>query len=182
MRNNPDRHNNKTIPGQAFVSSGLALVFKTAFKNAFPIVFSTLFTLLLPAKAFADLAIIVNPQNPVTTLSDKQIAKIFMGRLRMFPDTKLDAEVVDQPENQATFSNFYLHIVKMNPTKLKRYRASYLFSGQGNLPTELESDDAVKSYIATTPTAIGYIESAHVDATVKVVYRIPAEALQTGSE
>ena len=47
-----------------------------------------------------------------------------------------------------------------------------MFSGKGKPPKEVTPDSAVKAYIAEKPNAIGYIDEANVDATVKVVMKI----------
>lgn len=122
--------------------------------------------------ATADLAIVVNPQNPVADLSAKQVSKVFMGRLRMFPRTELETEVLDQGANEDEFKLFYRKLVRMSPSKLKRYRASYLFTGQGNLPLQLQDGQSVKSYVAGNATAIGYIDASLVDSSVKVIYSV----------
>ena len=131
---------------------------------------AALFALMLANVCLADVAVVVHPDNPMSELSKHQVKKLFLGRLRMLPNTGLEADVVDQSEDQPSFSDFYSKLVKMGPAKLKRYRAAYLFSGKGKLPLKLEGDAQVKAHVASHHSAIGYIESSLVDESVKVVY------------
>ena len=43
------------------------------------------------------------------------------------------------------------------------------FTGQGQPPKELADAEAVKKAVAADPKAVGYIDKADVDASVKVV-------------
>lgn len=90
----------------------------------------------------------------------------------MYPDTQLETTVIDQNDQQPAFRTFYMKMLNMNTSKLMRYRASYLFSGQGHLPTEALNDDEVKLQVANTPEAIGYIEASAIDDSVRVVYSL----------
>lgn len=125
--------------------------------------------------ALADLAVIVNPENPVTALNTGDLQRIYMGRMRMFPDSTQGIETIDHPETSDSFVSFYQTLTHMTPAKLKRQRASYLFSGKGRLPIVKNDDAAVKAYVAQSPAAIGYVQVDQVDDTVKVVATVKVE-------
>lgn len=130
---------------------------------------------LLSGVVHADIAIIVHPQNPLAALNESDVRRIYMGRMRMFPDSSQGIEAIDLPESAERFVVFYQSLMHLNPAKLKRQRASYLFSGKGRLPVVMETDEAVKVHVAKTPAAIGYVESGWVDGTVKVVATVKTE-------
>jgi hypothetical protein len=46
-----------------------------------------------------------------------------------------------------------------------------VFTGKGTPPKEVADDAAVKSFVATTPGAVGYIDESKVDASVKVLLK-----------
>lgn len=118
----------------------------------------------------AEVAVIVHPQSPITQLTSRQVKKIFLGRLRMIPNANIEPDIIDQKETQSTYHYFYTKIINMKPAKLKRYRASYLFSGKGTLPTKLDDNASVLKYVSENRSAIGYVQSDTVDDSVKVVY------------
>lgn len=125
--------------------------------------------------AQADIAVIVHPDNPLATLDESEVRRIYMGRMHMFPASEQSIETVDHPESAPLFAEFYQAIAHLTPAKLKRQRASYLFSGKGRLPVVKDDDTAVRAYVAGTRSAIGYVDSALVDATVKVVWTTKTE-------
>lgn len=122
--------------------------------------------------AVADIAVVVHPANPLATLTQDDVRRIFMGRMRMFPDSDASIEAVDQNEASSAFERFYQAIARLSPAKLKRQRASYLFSGKGRLPTALEDDASVVEFIASHPDAIGYVSLDKLDARVKSVLTV----------
>ncbi|MEJ2670285.1 MAG: hypothetical protein P8077_08605 [Gammaproteobacteria bacterium] len=117
--------------------------------------------------------VIVNPENPVNHLSLHEVKTIFMGRLRQLPETNQIIEVLDQAHTSLTFKTFYMDIIDINLSKLARYRASYVFSGQGTLPTELTDHQSIRQHVAQHNESIGYIDSQYVNDTVKVVFIWP---------
>ncbi|MCG8671331.1 MAG: hypothetical protein MI867_18135 [Pseudomonadales bacterium] len=125
--------------------------------------------------AHAELAVVVHPSNPVTTFSQREISKLYLGRLHLFPGTSQNIILIDQQESQPSYQEFYRDLVKIRFEKLKRYRAAYLFSGRGNLPIQLSSDEKVKEYVSRHKDAIGYIDASLVDASVKSIYQFPQE-------
>lgn len=120
-----------------------------------------------------EIVVIVNPNNPIETLSERDIKRIFLGRLRQFPNTDNAVEVLDQNSTSAIFERFYTEFIGFGLRKLRRYRAAYLFSGKGTLPVELNDPTAVKTKILNNQSAIGYIDARLVDDSVKVIYRWP---------
>ena len=119
---------------------------------------------------YADVSVVVHPSSNIESLTTKQIKKLFLGRLRMLPNTGREAVVVDQGVNSLPHKRMYSELVRMTPANLKRYRAAYLFSGKGRLPITVEGDDQVKDFVAGSRSAIGYIDAASVDDSVKSVY------------
>lgn len=122
--------------------------------------------------AHAELVVVVHPSNPVASLSEEDVRRIFMGRMRLFPHGEASIEAVDQEESRPQFEKFYEAISGLTPAKLKRQRASYLFSGKGRLPASLPDDAAVLEYVSTRPGGIGYVAADQVDTRVKPVLTI----------
>lgn len=121
------------------------------------------------ACARADIAIIVHPQNPLTELSESDLKKIFLGRLPLFPKTGQEIHPLDLPEEHATFTDFYRRLLQLDGTKLRRYRAYYLFSGRGRLPATTDTVTEMISKVAEDPAAIGYVDATNVTAQVKTL-------------
>src|SRR5690606_6733146 len=102
-------------------------------------------------------------------LSEKDVQKIFLGRLRMFPDSDLETQTLDLPDNSELYSRFYARIAQMTPAKVRRYRAFYLFSGKGKVPYQAQNQQDAINKVATEKNAIGYVDATSDLTGVKVL-------------
>lgn len=130
------------------------------------------FLVYLTPSVKAELAVIVHPDNPVDTLTQHQVRRIFLGRMPLYPNTGDQVLTLDLPANDPCFDAFYSTVVEMGGTKLKRYRAYYLFSGRGKLSKELTSHGDMLKTVATNKLAVGYVDSKYIDQSVKVLLTI----------
>lgn len=121
----------------------------------------------------AELAVIAHPNNPMDTLTQHEVRRIFLGRMPLYPNTGDEVLTLDLPASDPCFDAFYSKVVEMGGTKLKRYRAYYLFSGRGKLPKELASHGDMLQTVASNQLAVGYVDSKHINKTVKVLLTIP---------
>jgi ABC-type phosphate transport system substrate-binding protein len=120
------------------------------------------------AGASAEVVAVVAASNPVSTLSRREIADIFLGRMIRFPDGR-EVVPVDQVENSAARDAFYLKFADKSPAQIKAFWSRIIFTGRGQPPPEVANGIEVKKFIAKHPDAIGYIEQKLVDGSVKVV-------------
>lgn len=115
-----------------------------------------------------DVVVIVHPSNGAA-LDDDSIGKLFMGQTKTFPGGA-EATPVDLKEGGLR-EDFGNKVLKKNPSQLKALWARQIFTGGAKPPKELESEDAVVKFVAATPGAIGYVDSAKANSSVKVVKR-----------
>lgn len=123
--------------------------------------------------ASADIYIITNKDNPVTTLTLKEVRKVFLGRLHLFPGTEHEPVAIDLPPSNDVYRAFYEKMVGISMPKLKRYRAYYLFSGKGKIPAEAPNENAMIEVIKGSTYAIGYIKNIDQEklGDVKILYQ-----------
>ena len=140
----------------------------------FPLLLGCLL-LLWNTQSFCELAIIVHPDNPQNELSQKQLQRIFLGRMPLFPQTEKEITALDLPDDHPAFIEFYRRVVEMEGTQLKRYRAYYLFSGRGKLPVKKTSAQEVLKAVSENQWAIGYINSSSVNDSVRVLLEIKTQ-------
>jgi ABC-type phosphate transport system substrate-binding protein len=113
--------------------------------------------------------IVVNPANPVASLSRDEASKLF---LKKTPRWSTGAEVVpvDLPEGSAVREAFTKSVLKKSVGAVKSYWQQQIFSGRGVPPTEKGSDAEVVSFVRSNPHAIGYVSATTpVGSSVKVV-------------
>jgi len=123
--------------------------------------------LVCSTAALADVAVIVNPGNSAT-LSDSDISRLFLGKLKKFPSgTK--AVPVNLKFGSATRNEFEKKVLKKSSSQIKAYWSKLVFSGKGKPPKELGSDADILALVASEANAVGYIDAASVTDKVKVI-------------
>jgi hypothetical protein len=123
---------------------------------------------LVLAPAAADVAVIANPALPGGALSLDDVKNIWLGKTRMLAG-EVPVRPVDQAVNSVVRDVFYRKTLDKNPQQVKAYWARVAFTGRRVVPAMLNGDEAVKEWVAGHADAVGYINAAAVDKTVKVV-------------
>jgi ABC-type phosphate transport system substrate-binding protein len=118
--------------------------------------------------AHADIVVVVSAKSTVSSLTQDQVADIFMGRAASFPGGSTAAPV-DQREGSPMRNDFYEAISGKALPQMKAYWARMLFTGRGQPPVESGDSAEVKHMVAGNTRLIAYIDRAAVDSSVKVV-------------
>jgi ABC-type phosphate transport system substrate-binding protein len=99
-----------------------------------------------------------------------EIVEMFVGAKTTWNDgTRV--QIVDQPTT-AVGKQFYEQVLDRSPVEVRRAFVELVLSGQAAKPERSSSDDGVKSSVANTPGAIGFIQSSSLDSSVKEILRI----------
>jgi hypothetical protein len=121
-------------------------------------------TLLIASLARAgDLVVIMGPG--AAPLSKDQVTNVYIG-------TRNDLKPLDLPASAAERDTFYQKATARDAAQIKAVWARLLFTGRGQPPKELPDEAAIKKAVAGDPKAVGYIDKANVDSTVKVVLEL----------
>jgi ABC-type phosphate transport system substrate-binding protein len=123
---------------------------------------------LFATEAMAEVVVVVSAKNTNSALSEAQVADIFLGRVSYFPSGE-EAVPVDLPDDSPLRSDFYRDCTGKSASQLRAYWTKLIFTGRAQPPRELPDAAAIKRFMQTRPSAIGYIDRKDVDASVKVV-------------
>ena len=115
----------------------------------------------------AEVAVIVHPSNPATA-DQAEITRLFTGRGTAFNNGS-KATPLNLAESAATRADFDSKVLGKSSSQMKAYWSKLVFTGKGTPPKEVADDAAMKAAVAADPSAIGYIDAAAVDASVKVI-------------
>lgn len=131
---------------------------------------SLIFLLLLSSinLAFAGVAVIVNPSNPIN-LSHAELAKLYLGKTKSFSNGD-KCTPVSLSDNNPLSQTFRSSILNKSASQLKAYWSKRIFTGKGRPPKQLESVTSIKQFVANDTSAIAYIDETDVDASVRVVF------------
>lgn len=111
----------------------------------------------------ADLVVIVHPAAAAPT--KEQVADVFLGKSRVFTP-------IDQIEAAPIRAEFYRKATGRDLAQIKMAWARLVFTGKGLPPKEFAGAAAVKKAVAADLKAIGYIDYADVDDSVKAALRL----------
>jgi hypothetical protein len=64
---------------------------------------------------------------------------------------------------------FYAQYAGKSPAQVKAHWAKIIFTGRGQPPRQVPDSVEARKAIAANPNAIGYIDSRHVDPSVRVL-------------
>jgi len=111
------------------------------------------------AQSAPEFRVLVNPENPVSSLSRDFITDAFLKRTTRWHDGET-ARPVDQRADAAVRKSFSDSVLRRSVSAIKRYWQQRIFSGRDLPPPELESDDAVVAYVLKHRGAIGYVTTS----------------------
>lgn len=106
------------------------------------------------------IAVVMGPS--AAPLSKDQVANVYLGRT-------FDLKPIDAPEGNALREQFYKKLADRDAAQVKAVWSRIVFTGKGQPPIMLPNAAEVKKAVTTDPKAIGYIDKAAVDGSVKVV-------------
>jgi len=127
-------------------------------------------TLLFPAVGrAADVALIVNPKNPVADLTWAEVVAIFKAEQQHWKAGERIYLILQEsgtPERALLLKRVYL----MSDVELKHFWLAKLFRGEiAAFPRVVASSAAAKRIVAQAPNALAFIDAAAVDSTVKAL-------------
>lgn len=119
----------------------------------------------------AEVLVIGNSSLPVKELELQKVRDIWLGKTKHLADG-VPVRPIDQSASSRVRDDFYLKSLDKSPHQVKAYWARITFTGKAEAPTALADDVAVKNWVASHSDAIGYIDSASADSSIKVLLKL----------
>ena len=121
--------------------------------------------------ALADIFIIVNTANPIRGLSAQEVADLYLGRTRTYPDGT-PARVLDRPSDHQVREQFFRLLVNMPPAQVNAYWARLTFTGRQKPPEVINDDPAVIASVSKSERAIGYVAYRPTHPDIHVILQL----------
>jgi ABC-type phosphate transport system substrate-binding protein len=115
--------------------------------------------------AFAEVVVITHPSNSAA-VDKTSIKRIFLGKSGNFADGS-SATPINQATSSSTRQSFDSEILGRSSSQISAYWSKLIFTGKGTPPKEVADDSAVIALVAADPSAVGYVDSASVNDSVK---------------
>lgn len=100
--------------------------------------------------------VIVHPDNRIDAASRAFLADAFLKRVTRWGDDEA-IRPVDQRPDSGVRERFSRDVLKRSVAAVRNYWQQRIFSGRGVPPPELESDEAVVTYVLQHRGAVGYV-------------------------
>ena len=121
------------------------------------------------ANSASEVAVIVNKNTRVSSLSLRDLRSIFLGTKDSWPNG-MRLTVVSLPVTRAETQTVLKEVCGMSDTDFKRYFLLMNFQGKSvSPPRMMPSAAGIKSYVSSTPGAIGVIPARDIDSSVEVM-------------
>lgn len=130
-----------------------------SFRPRPPVLFGAVLALLCVfacGNAKADIFVVVNTANPVRNLNTREVADLYLGRTRTYPNGA-PAQILDQPNARSEREQFFRLLVNMPLAQVNAYWARLTFTGRQSPPEVRADDQAVLADISRSTQAIGYV-------------------------
>ncbi len=112
--------------------------------------------------------VIVNLANPVTSLRETELSRLFLKKTASWP-TGAPVAAVDQERTSSVRRAFSLEVHSKDADAIVAHWQTMVFSGRDTPPPVKTSDASVLEFVRVNPGAIGYVSGAADTAGVKVV-------------
>lgn len=122
--------------------------------------------LSLNASVFADVAVIVHPNN-TSSLTEKDIKRIFLGKWNKFPD---GSEAIPLATIGNVNDEFNELVLGRKSSQIQSYWAKIVFTGRGS-PPKVVDESSVIELIKNNKNAISYIDADKLTDEVRVVIK-----------
>lgn len=119
----------------------------------------------MTGKALADIAIIVHPELPLTTIDTKAATEIFMKKSSEVNGVALVP--LDLHRDDPVRKEFYQRVANRTPDYMLTYWTRLIFTGRGSPPDYVTNADEMLFAISRQKNAIGYIDAKHINNKVK---------------
>ena len=128
------------------------------------------FAVLIFAESYAmasDVVIVGNKNLSTETISKETLQRIFLGQQTNWEDgTKIKFAILKTDQNDDIFLREYLYYTS---TRFVRHWRSQVFSGKGEMPPNLKSDEEMLKFIQDDKGAIGFVTAGTDTSAVKVL-------------
>jgi ABC-type phosphate transport system substrate-binding protein len=118
--------------------------------------------------AQAQMVIAASAKSTAPDLTKEQAAALYLGKASTLPGGGA-VTLLDAADSSPNYEQFYAKLTGKSPAQVKATWAKLVFSGKATAPRPLPSSADIKKFLVSNPDAVGYIERAALDNSVKAL-------------
>lgn len=128
-------------------------------KKSLSVLLTSVFTLLaISSMVYAGGVVVTNKNVSAGAVNADTIKKIYSGHITKWPDNQ--AIVVAMMEGSDSHKEFLKTYVNKSESQFSAAWKKMMFTGQASYPKSFDSVQSLIDFVAKTPGAIGYVDSA----------------------
>jgi ABC-type phosphate transport system substrate-binding protein len=127
---------------------------------------------LLSLRAFAEIAVVVDPAVPLDSISIEQLERLYQNRPDRYPEG-VKLVPLDRQTGSEIRKQFVQKVLWKTEVEVAEYWSRRMYSGKGRPPRQLRDDGDVIEEVTANPGDVGYIDAGSVSDQVKVLLSIP---------
>ena len=112
--------------------------------------------------------VVVNTNNPVSSLTKKELSDIFLKKHLKWQSGEVVIPV-DLSSKSSVREDFSNQVHGKSVSAVKSYWQQFVFAGKGTPPVEKNNDDEVIDFVKRTPGAVGYVSAGANVSGLKVI-------------
>ncbi|MET0067947.1 MAG: substrate-binding domain-containing protein [Candidatus Thiodiazotropha sp.] len=112
--------------------------------------------------------LVANRDIDFESISKNTLRSIFSMRMTQWPDGT-PIRVFVMGDKSALHMDFAKQMLGVFPHQLRRAWNRQIYSGMGQAPIKVETEQEMLEQIATTPGAIGYLSEENIDEQVRIL-------------
>ncbi len=112
--------------------------------------------------------LVINRDVSQETMSRNTLRSIFSMRKTLWPDGK-PIHVFVMPDKTSLHTDFSKQLLGLFPHQLRRVWNRQIYSGMGQAPTKVESEEEMREMVAQTPGAIGYLSEGNNNERMRTI-------------
>ncbi len=121
-------------------------------------------------QAIAGIVMIMHKESPIVEVEEETIKDLYLGSKKYVQDIRILP--LDQNNGEISRQKFYQTVIKKPKSQLISHWARLIFTGKGQAPIALFSDESILMFVSSNPNSIGYIDERFLTGEVKVVLKL----------
>ena len=118
------------------------------------------------SSAGAGVAVIVNSENTITSVSQSQLKQLYRGDIRRWDfasDNRQPVKLADYKHDFDWVPGFYKKATGLSAMRLRTGWFGMVFRGEiPDLPAQLSSEEKMIAHVASDPNSIGFVQGSIV--------------------
>ena len=120
------------------------------------------------SQASDDFKVIVNSSNPITSMTSRDVSKMFLKKRSKW-DNGAKVHPVDLPLDSPARETFSAAVHGKTAAKINSYWQAQVFSGRAGAPPVKNTQAEIVAFVMADPGAVGYVSSTTNVSGVKVI-------------